>query len=335
MSGQARKKTIQDELEIHTDKRQLWSYALQQRREGNTRYPLPDLTCFQRNAGNAIVKEEDVPEDMLLSFSVPSHFYGTHLGKQIGKISRPMSTEKGRIGECIVFKRSTKPILADCEPYSGSLSNLRNIGTQGGGERSRGRSINRRKRSLSTVSRNSVDATPSRSRTRHRNSDDVRTVREHRHLSERSRSDRRSRSRRRRVSPSRDRRSSVKREVKEERRGQNRTYSNHSPSKSSRGRTHSVNMPRINAYDGRRDSDKKSSSASPPTRAVTLKHEDIYKSLLNSETYNVYTAAGNTSIETDSDIVTKSLDECKKANTTKAKKVSVDNVSENVEYRKN
>ena len=99
MGSQERKKTAQEEIESRTGKRQLWPYALQKRRGFNARYPLPDLDCFKRNIGHQMVKEEEgVPGFTTITLSAPSHFYGARIGLQIGKMSRPMSTEKGRVG---------------------------------------------------------------------------------------------------------------------------------------------------------------------------------------------------------------------------------------------
>ena len=54
------KKTIQDELERHSSRRQIWAYAIQQRREGNSRPPPPKLDCIERGASHLHkVKEEE------------------------------------------------------------------------------------------------------------------------------------------------------------------------------------------------------------------------------------------------------------------------------------
>ena len=52
------------------------------------------------------VKEEDprLGEEIMQTFSAPERFYSVDLGKKAGVIQRPMSTEKGRRGNCVVFK---------------------------------------------------------------------------------------------------------------------------------------------------------------------------------------------------------------------------------------
>ena len=85
----------------------MWSFCLQQRRKGNSRFPLPNLECIVgQTARISNVKEEDpvTNDDMLQIFSVPEHFYSVDIGKKVGSIPRPMSTEKGWRCNCVVFK---------------------------------------------------------------------------------------------------------------------------------------------------------------------------------------------------------------------------------------
>ena len=124
---------------------------------------------------------------------------------------------------------------------------------------------------------------------------------------------------------------SVKIEAKQEPVRRNRTNSNHSPSIYSRDVPTSINIPPRHSQEGHTGSRNRITSAPPPGKRVTLKHEAIFDNLLESQKYDVYTSDGAASIEGDYDIAPKALGERKMANTAKSKKVSVGNVSKNIE----
>ena len=63
---------------------------------------------------------------------------------------------------------------------------------------------------------------------------------------------------------------------------------------------------------------------------VVLRHEDISRQILSSEKYDIYTTDGLASLESDLKTVTASMGEFKKP-PTKGEKVTLENVSENIE----
>ena len=68
---------------------------------------------------------------------------------------------------------------------------------------------------------------------------------------------------------------------------------------------------------------------SGPSKLV-LRHEDIFSQILSSEKYDIYTADGLASLESDMETVSSTLGEFKKPSS-KTKKSTLGNVSGNIE----
>ena len=56
---------------------------------------------------------------MNITFPIPAHFYGPDIGKEIGSITRPMSTERGREGSVLPPKQDLNLPHMTANPSNG------------------------------------------------------------------------------------------------------------------------------------------------------------------------------------------------------------------------